>query len=41
MSEKMNADDLRRLICKLLERITDVRMLRRIYSFVDKLYCEQ
>lgn len=41
MNDTEKAAELRRLIGKLLERITDVRLLKRIYSFVDKLYCEK
>ena len=32
--------ELRELISRLLERVTDTRTLKRIYSFADKLYCE-
>lgn len=33
--------ELRELISRLLERVTDTRTLKRIYSFTDKLYCEE
>lgn len=32
--------ELRELISRLLERVTDTRTLKRIYSFTDKVYCE-
>jgi len=41
MNDTEKAAELRRLIGKLLERISDVRLLERIYSFIGKLYCEQ
>lgn len=33
--------ELRRLISRLLDRVEDVRTLKRIYSFTDTLYCEE
>jgi len=41
MNDTEKAAELRRLIVMLLEKISDVRLLNRIYSFIDKLYCEQ
>lgn len=41
MNDTEKAAELRRLIIMLLEKITDVRLLKRIYSFIGKLYCEQ
>lgn len=41
MSEAEKLAELKRLINRLLDRITDIRLMKRIYSIVDKLYCEQ
>lgn len=38
MNNAEKAAELRRLIGRLLERITDVERLERIYGFINRLY---
>lgn len=40
LAEDSEKAELRQLISRLLDRVEDVRTLKRIYSFTDKLYCE-
>lgn len=37
----MDRDTLRRMICRLIDRMDDERALRIIYRIVNDLYCRQ